>query len=137
MSGIFCCSGRQDDPAAAVSASFDNGAVLSGVARYEVNAVADVISGAAAAENSAVSPDSDCFPESGTRFPGSGSGFPEGGFPHQPQQHRHFWLHPSSRPPPPPPPPALPDVVGHSAVVATASSQQHPLSPEASSRPFW
>ena len=130
MSGIFCCSGRQDDHPVATQ----NGAVLSGVARYEVNAVADVISGA-------VSTDSDRFAENGSRFPENGTGFSEGGFAHQHLQQRQFWLPPSSRaphPPPPPPPPALPDVVGHSAVfVGTASSQQHTMSPEAFSRPFW
>ena len=116
--------------------SCGSGAVLSGVARYEVNAAFSATSGAAADVAPA---DSDFFQEGGSRFVEKESRFSDGGFPHHPPQ-QHFWLHPSSRAQPPPPPPVLPDVVGHSAVVvaaATASSQQHTMSPEASSRPFW
>ena len=133
MSGFLCCSGRQDD--LPVAQSCGSGAVLSGVARYEVNAAFSATSGAAADVAPA---DSDFFQEGGSRFVEKESGFSDGGFPHHPPQH--FWLHPSSRAPPPPPPPVLPDVVGHSAVVvaaATASSHHHTMSPEASSRPFW
>ena len=131
MSGFLCCSGRQDDlPPAADQSS--GGAVLSGVARYEVNAAFS----AASNGNAAVPADSDFFQEKGSRFAEKESRFSDGGFPHHPQPH--FWLHSSSRAPPPPPPPVLPDVVGHSAVVvAASSSQQHTMSPEASSRPFW
>ena len=131
MSGFLCCSGRQDDlPPAADQSSR---AVLSGVARYEVNAAFCATTNG----NGAVPADLDFFQEKGSRFVEKESRFPEGGFPHHSQQPQ-FWLHPSSRAPPPPPPPVLPDVVGHSAVVvAASSSQQHTMSPEASSRPFW
>ena len=131
MSGFLCCSGRQDDlPPAADQSS--GGAILSGVARYEVNAAFSATSNG----NAAVPADSDFFQEKGSRFVEKESRFSDGGFPHHPQPH--FWLHSSSRAPPPPPPPVLPDVVGHSAVVvAASSSQQHTMSPEASSRPFW
>ena len=135
MSGFLCCSGRQDDlPPAADQRS--GGAVLSGVARYEVNAAFSATSNG---NGAAVPADSDFFQEKGSRFAEKESRFSDGGFPHHPQPH--FWLHSSSRAPPPPPPPVLPDVVGHSSVVVAAatasSSQQHTMSPEASSRPFW
>ena len=95
MSGFLCCSGRQDDlPPAADQRS--GGAVLSGVARYEVNAAFS-----AASNGAAVPADLDFFQEKGSRFVEKESRFPEGGFPHHSQQPQ-FWLHPSSRAPPPP-----------------------------------